>query len=543
MTDKHKSILFIIVGILLGGTYLYSLWWFGASLGKSIQIVFEIVFFFAGIAFWKFFFAQFILPVSTFEERQKIYKLLNKGADSPAIFIENGKSVVGVGEKEKEGAGVIFVDTASAVVLKKTTNFTRTAGPGVIFTEKGERIAETVDLHKQSDFLGPRAGENPFTSEEDAKNTAEYKAIQERRFETSALTRDGIEVVPNIGINFKIDADPAKDDEAGSRFGYDEEAVRKAVWHTGINPDISASARRHDVGWNQLPIYIVADLWREYLSKYKFEELFQATQEIVDNDEACPEKELPEESSSSATIKSAVSSTGIGVSWYKFWGSLYQGWANSLNKIFIPKPVQQVEVIGNEDEEEKENSAKEADAPGKLTALEVIVRMINQRMKEPCYDKVNAYGKVIKEKEASREYDFLKNERGIRVLNASVHTLRFDKDVDKKLQENWGANWHKFAKKEAGLIKKEEEIRKLRGKEKAHFEYAFALSRDIVNGKVKNMGEILELLLRSTRKEMVRNSQLLALNEKKKEEDNIDRIDDIEDLRQRVSKGDEADVL
>ena len=537
MSDKHKSILFIIVGILLGSTYLYSLWWFGASLGKGIQVVFEIVFFFVGIAFWKFFFAQFILPVSTFEERKKIYQLLNKGAGGPAIFIENGKAVAGVGEKEKEGEGVILVDTASAVVLKKTTNFTRTAGPGVVFTEKGEHIAEEVGLHKQSDSLGPRAEENPFISEEDAKNAEEYKSIQERRFETSALTRDGIEVVPNIDINFKIDADPAKDDEIGSRFGYDEEAVRKAVWHAGINPDISASSRRHDVGWNQLPIYIVADLWREYLSKYKFKELFQNTQEIIDNDEACPEKELLEDSSASATIKPAVPSTGIGVSWYKFLGDLYQDWADSLNKIFIPKPVQQVGVIENEDKEEEENSAKETSSPEKITALEVIVRMINQRMKEPCYEKVDAYGKVMKEKEVSREYDFLRNERGIRVLNVSVHTLRFDKGVDEKLQEDWGANWHKFAKKEAGLIKKEEEIRKLRGKEKAHFEYAFALSRDVVNGKMKNKGEILDLLLRSTRKEMVRNNQLLALNEKRKEEDNIDRIDDIEDLRQRVSKG------
>ena len=111
--------------------------------------------------------------------------------------------------------------------------------------------------------------------------------------------------------------------------------------------------------------------------------------------------------------------------------------------------------------------------------------MINQRLKELCYDKVDAYGKGLSGKERSLEYDFLKNKRGIRVLNASIHTLRFDSDLDKKLQEGWATNWYKFAKNEKGVIKKEEKIRRLRGKEKAHFEYASALSRDVVNGNAK----------------------------------------------------------
>ena len=531
--------------IILGGIYIFSLWWFGVTEGNGIQLFLDIIVFIIGIAFWKFLFSQFILPVMTLENRKKIFQRLSVRSDGPAFFINNGRVIAGSGEKDKVDKGVILLDTASAVVLKKLTNFTQTAGPGVVFTEKGESIAEAVGLHKQKDSLGPRSAENPFDSKKDSQSDKEYEAIQKRRFETSALTRDGIEIVPNININFKIDAEPAEAEAAGSRFGYDEEAVRKAVWHTGINPDISSTSRHHDVGWNQLPVYLVADLWREYLSKYKFEELFQAKQDIPDNDQECPEIVTPAPTSSSDKIPPPIyGPKGIFIDYYKFLGRTYQNLEEICNKHFSSTPLKN-EKENNAKNEEKDKSKKEetqpieeTSSPQKETALEAIERMINQRLKEPCYDKVDAYGKALNEKERSREYDFLKNERGIRVLNASVNTLRFDKDLDEELQESWTANWYKFAKKEEGVIKKEQEIRKLRGKEKAHFEYALALSRDVVNGKATNIGAILELLLRSTRKEMVRNNQLLILNKEKSEEDNIDRINDIEDLRQRISKGD-----
>ena len=540
MDNAHKPTFSVVIWIILGGIYIFSLWWFGVTVGNGIQIFLDIVAFFLGISLWKFFFSQFILPVLTLENRKQISQRLSSGSDGPALFIENGYIVESGGERDKSGKGVILLDTASAVVLKKLTHFTQTAGPGVVFTEKGESIAESIDLHKQSDSLGPRLGENPFAAKKDAQSDKEYEAIQERRFETSALTRDGIEVVPSIVIKFKIDADPAMGCESGSRFGYDEEAVRKAVWYTGINPDIPATSRYHDVGWNQLPVYLAADLWREYLSKHKFEELFEAI-DIPDYKGECPETMADSPSSFNETLPPVYGPKGIFIDWYRFWGSAYQNLAEKCNKQSSAMPTEKKkEGAFEEKNNEKDASATEnATSLKKETALGLIERLINQRLKELCYDKVDAYGKSLNEKERSLEYDFLKNKRGIRVLNVGIQTLRFDSTLDEKLQESWTANWYEFAKKEESVIKKEEEIRKLRGKEKAHFEYALALSRDVVNGNAKKIDEILEVLLRSTRKEMVRNNQLLELNEKKNEENNVDIINDIEDLRQRINTGDE----
>ena len=541
MDNARKPTFSVVTWIILGGIYIFSLWWFGVTVGNGIQIFLDIVAFFLGISLWKFFFSQFILPVLTLENRKKIAQRLRTGSDGPALFIENGYIVESGGERDKSGKGVILLDTASAVVLKKLTHFTQTAGPGVVFTEKGESVAEAVDLHKQSDSLGPRSGENSFAAKKETQSNKEYESIQKRRFETSALTRDGIEVVPSISINFKIDADPVTGDEAGSRFGYDEEAVRKAVWHTGINPDIPITSRHHDVGWNQLPVYLAADLWREYISKYKFEELFKATQDIPEYEGECPETKANPSLLSDKASPLVYGPKGILIDWYEFWGRAYQNLADKCNKQSLAMSSEnKKEGVFEEKNKEKDASLTEnATSPKKETAQKAIERLINQRLKELCYDKVDAYGKDLSEKGKSLEYDFLKNKRGIRVLNASIHTLRFDSDLDKKLQEGWATNWYKFAKNEKGVIKKEEKIRRLRGKEKAHFEYASALSRDVVNGNAKKINEILETLLRSTRKEMVRNNQLLTLNEKKKEEDNVDRINDIEDLRQRISAGDE----
>ena len=530
MDNAHKPTFSVVTWIILGGIYIFSLWWFGVTVGNGFQVFLDLVVFLLGISLWKFFFSQFILPVLTLENRKKISQRLRTGSDGPALFIENGRIIESGGERDKSGKGVILLDTASAVVLKKLTHFTQTAGPGVVFTEEGESIAEAVGLHNQSDSIGPKAKENPFASQNASQPDDQYTAIQERRFETSALTRDGIEVIPNISINFKIDASPAEGKESGSRFGFDEDAVRKAIWHTAINPDVSSSRRQRKVSWNQLPVYLVADLWREYLSKYKFEELFQATQDIP----PYKKKYIEEEDISLSPLDEEIqekeySLRGIIFDFYKELNRISQKISKGCNEALFPRSENDDESTGIDDQSDIEVSEEGGANLGKETALEAIRRMINQRLKEPYYDKVDAYGKTQDEQEKSKEYFFLKEERGIRVLNASVHALRFDDELEKKFEENWTTNWFDFAKKEAGFIKKEKEIRVLQGKEKAHFEYAQALSREVVQGNLKDTEELLSVLLQGTRKEIVRNHQLLS---------QVDHeIEDIVDLMQWIGKG------
>ena len=53
---------------------------------------------------WIAFFAQFVLPVRTFQDRQKIFDRLItylSGGHGPAMFIRNGELIKGEGEDQK----------------------------------------------------------------------------------------------------------------------------------------------------------------------------------------------------------------------------------------------------------------------------------------------------------------------------------------------------------------------------------------------------------------------------------------------------------
>jgi hypothetical protein len=94
----------------------------------------------------------------------------------------------------------------------------------------------------------------------------EYQAIQDRRRQTSALTRDGVEVVPNVLAVFKIKSEQG---DGGTRFGYNEEAVRLAITREGVH-----LKELRELHWYEVPPYLAVDLWREYLSKFTLNDLF-----------------------------------------------------------------------------------------------------------------------------------------------------------------------------------------------------------------------------------------------------------------------------
>lgn len=226
---------------------------------------------------WLAFFAQFILPVRDWHQRFQIFFRLILhaiGFGGPAIFIRNGEPVKSSRDEEnKKRCGVIWLDTASAAVLRTDTKFTRTVGPGVVFTKKGEYFAGCVDLRKQSNSIGPRPEDKPFDDPADEETKARCK-------QTCGLTRDGITVMPNISITFSIDAeknkktDPQETPSYNTRYGFNEESVRKAIQHESVNPDEPDDASSRHVKWNQLPIYLAVDVWREHIRKFTFSELF-----------------------------------------------------------------------------------------------------------------------------------------------------------------------------------------------------------------------------------------------------------------------------
>lgn len=467
-----------------------------------ITVAFDVFLFLVGLLVWLAFFAQFVLPVRTFEERQKIFDrllLYLSGRHGPAIFIENGRPRVSHEEEKRKGPGVMWLDSASAAVTRTATSFKQTIGPGVHFTDAGEFIASAVDLHNQSQSLGPREGEDPFKEKKEGQSDEEYDQIQRRRTEVSALTRDGIEVVPNISVTFKIDAEPVKEKNLpGSRFGFDKEAVRKAVTAEGINPDVPSDAPRRRVAWNQLPALVAADLWREYLSKFTLAQLFEATQFV-------PSQPVPLATSIPAETQALYTPVRGG-------SNALAGMLREVNRVLAriadrcerrdKEPVRVVSEIPK-----PSPKAPAAEEFKKETALETINRMMKARMTQAEVNALDDYGRPVEGNLNSPEFALLK-ERGIQVKSVSVGSLRFAPEVEEKLLAQWSASWLNNAKAERDRIERERGYVELTGQVEAADAYANSISSSLLKHNPRTPKDTLKTLLLRSRDELVKNDRL-----------------------------------
>lgn len=234
------------------------------------------------------FFSQFVLPIQNPNQRKEIAERVanfESGKRGPALFVKNGRVIKHEGETDKEGEGLIMLDTASALVLRTDTEIKDTVGPGIVFTKSykqngeyhSEYIAGSVDLRAQWQFIGPLVSEHPFlkpisTPKQDGKAEA-------RRQQTSGLTRDGFEVSPTISIKYRIRRPAEKvPTESGvtSHYGFDAEAVRNAITREVIQLGTSNNSQSR-MEWNKLPAHLVVNIWREYIRKFKLNDLFTSS--------------------------------------------------------------------------------------------------------------------------------------------------------------------------------------------------------------------------------------------------------------------------
>ena len=192
-TPFYKRPWFYIVGwlaflLLFYGAQIYRMGGFRASI---LDIFFDLLCIFPLLLIlWMAFFAQFVLPVRTFRDRQKIFDRLITylfGGHGPALFIENGIIKEHSGERLKKGPGVLSLDSASAAVTRTATAIKQTIGPGVHFMDSREYIAGTIDLHIQSHSM-PKENDKPFGEKSDYASEEEYKQVQDRCKQVSALT-------------------------------------------------------------------------------------------------------------------------------------------------------------------------------------------------------------------------------------------------------------------------------------------------------------------------------------------------------------------
>lgn len=223
---------------------------FWSGIRAIINLAFPIV---ASYFLWRWFFwlvSQFVLPVTTAEEREQVrhhFADYAFGQPGPAIFVRNGQLVASLKEKERrqKSKGVILVDSVSGVVLRTDTRFTRAHGPGVVFTREGEYIAEALDLRQQERYA---------------------RAIK-------AFTRDGILVTVDIHVTFVLDSgerNPLRTWQSpnAAPFGFNAENAYRAVYGRAYRDHVSSE-------WAELPALIAADIWRELLMQRDFESLFR----------------------------------------------------------------------------------------------------------------------------------------------------------------------------------------------------------------------------------------------------------------------------
>ena len=209
--------------------------------------------------------SQFVLPVESFEDRLAITdRLLGHilGERGPVTYVRNGQAVQAHGEDRRRGPGVFLVDYASAIVLRTDTAFTRAAGPGVVLTKPGERLAEAVDLRRQERTLLP---EDPSSEPREGKLTSNSMAV----------TRDGLPISAQLSITFMIDPGHRREPREGRDpekppYEFFAPSVERAVYG-------HVYGEYEDVSWHDLPLLLMADVWREEIKRWSLNELLSDT--------------------------------------------------------------------------------------------------------------------------------------------------------------------------------------------------------------------------------------------------------------------------
>ena len=302
---------------------------------------------------------------------------------------------------------------------------------------------------------------------------------------------DGIEVVPNITVAFKVDAPGAADGEPGSRFGYDESSVFKAVSREGINPNAREEDRR--VAWNQLPALIVADLWREYVSKFTLNQLFEAGQPPL------PDIPQPEPFILKEEALHLVSSK-VG---------LVTGLLRYLNHL-IERRLDQAE--GESPKKPKETAASSVKTSSQKdtrlkTALQIITQMTKARMTQTFVAILDSSGRPAEGNVPSQEYKRLQ-ERGLKIMSVSVNNLRFAPSIEERMIREWNANWLENAQAERERIARLDIFIREEGRRSALQEYTDKLSHSFLKENPSNIASAAKALLERSRNEIIRDDQL-----------------------------------
>lgn len=199
--------------------------------------------------------SQFILPVTTTEERRQAFSRLQlyvAGKHGPIVFVRNGEMIASISELKRLEPGVMLADSTSGAVLELGMRFTRAVGPGITFLEAGEQVKQTLDLRKQL-----------------------------RRVKTEALTRDGIEIETTLTVVFGLTPGEQRDTQLQTTeesdlflsarilpaYPFNPSAAFKAVYGAAVSHD-------RTISWADLPTIVASETFRDLVVRRDLDDLF-----------------------------------------------------------------------------------------------------------------------------------------------------------------------------------------------------------------------------------------------------------------------------
>jgi hypothetical protein len=305
----------------------------------------------------------------------------------------------------------------------------------------------------------------------------------------SALTRDGIEVVPDISIRFRVNTGFPNENEPGSRFGYrtgitkrarakeeeDKDAIRKAILGEGVNLNFEPGSKRRRIAWNELPAALAVDVWREYAAKFTLDELFTAEQVTPPPPDrlAQPAEQDIDPLSQPVLVDSNQRSVQIGMA------SLLREVNKLMDraiKYLEGEPVVNVTPASAPAPHPSTHNGK--DEPQKKTALQVINEMVAARLTQPRVDILSDTGQRGEGQIDSEEYKLLK-ERGLKVHSVSISNIRLNPSLEEQLIRQWSTSWLKNAKAESEQLDRKLNVVEATAREQTHIKYARQLSHEI----------------------------------------------------------------
>jgi hypothetical protein len=294
----------------------------------------DVLFFFmGGIAYFFLYrlclsvLAQFALPVTEWKDRRNASKrllLFTQGKHGPAIFVKGGQKTNRQDELDSTKPGVALVDSSSAVALVQHDDVKAMSlpsedewraahnkpakkgkspiyepkepeikGPGVVFTENGQKIDETVDLRKQtrtSEFLEvyTRTGikvkskvtvifsvseppETLLVGYLNGKQPTDLRILKVTQTETEMTIKGGVALDVDDAIEILRASLPMPETPPSNLlvpYPFDPERVKWAVFNQARDRDGNL------VPWHRAPLEAASDIFRRMMSDVFYENFF-----------------------------------------------------------------------------------------------------------------------------------------------------------------------------------------------------------------------------------------------------------------------------